>query len=864
MNKEENNFLAILASMETHRDEVQEAFKSRADSTGRLTAQGTSDMLDDLSVILSFDFENAKKFYSLENKKIPEDYNIKSLRFQEFIEILHLWIRQESQRYTDLAKSSFISGNSADRTKGMVDNAFRANTQGVTRSKTRLKTAVGLPPNYQANKKLLDDLVKEHRDEWKEIFTGRLMEEGQDRVAIFDIFNVLQEWFYLDQIDVMGRASDPEDFFQSLNSYKKLFSIAEEYYLNEKKISPVDFEIKEKMISFEECLEMLYHWIKTDEYVVLIDNRVKDEAGAVKKALLATIENYEQMFEDAKTEIEKQVLQTTIDTLYKKLEELETGIIKTERNKIDEAELKRRAQKRKRAFKEIFYFYCTQQINLGSAQTFDKLGRLTNTINLGTYKVLLKNFRLKIQHHKLVELYRKSAGQDENLSLEEFEDLMYKVALRAEIAGVEKVHETHYEIMKDYKPDSYKNDKTYKNFKEQDAKRREEEIVKTSIVNKAKAIYSEQKKRDDEKLEEIWEHLGLYNGEYKKKISMVRLPFDSHDKQNFRIPPESLTYKFRVKALEGKTVDEIRDEVNRRNELRYLIRELKGIEKSNLHQHKSVSPSKEPAYTTPSREPDGYGKKNAGKGRNRVPEFNKLTLKKIEQLLYGDVKRVDEDFNPHDLIDENDEEDNQYLGEYNLSVEKKQMRAENEAEKRKLDEYGKLKKVSKGFAINGKYGVKSLSPPRRMEIDTETYSVSTSNNYGNYAYNQTPQHYMNAYPPANMGLPRGVPQSTKNLKGPSYLDYDIHSQVNSMKSPKKPQSYIPYTANLGGSPGAYPPMYANSGNGYYHKSYSDYSHTLDRADQIENDMRRREQNTMNSVMNIQNHQMNKGLKAAKY
>ena len=176
------------------------------------------------------------------------------------------------------------------------------------------------------------------------------------------------------------------------------------YFSNEGKflpyiIGPIDFEIKEKMVTFEECIGILYYWIKSDEYVVLIDNRVKDEAGAVKKALLATIENYEQMFAEAKTEIEKQVLQTTIDTLYKKLDELENGIIKTDRPKIDPAELKRREQKRKKAFKEIFYFYCTQQINLGSAQTFDKLGRLTNTINLGTYRVMLKNFRLKIQHH---------------------------------------------------------------------------------------------------------------------------------------------------------------------------------------------------------------------------------------------------------------------------------------------------------------------------------------------------------------------------------------------------------------------------------------------------------------------------------
>ncbi len=253
--------------------------------------------------------------------------------------------------------------------------------------------------DHQANKKLLDELISKHRAQWREIYNDRLLEEGQETIAIFDCFNVLQECFYIDQIDLMERASDPEDFFQSVGSYKRLFSLAEDYFLNEKNASPIDFDIKEKTLTFDECLELLYYWIKSDEYVVLIDNRVKDDAGAVKKALLATIENYEQMLQDAKTEIEKQVLQTTVDTLYKKLEELENGVLESHEPKMSEAEKKRREQKRKRAFKEIFYFYCTQQINAGSAHTFDKLGRLTNTINLGTYKVMLKNFRLKMEHH---------------------------------------------------------------------------------------------------------------------------------------------------------------------------------------------------------------------------------------------------------------------------------------------------------------------------------------------------------------------------------------------------------------------------------------------------------------------------------
>lgn len=72
-----------------------------------------------------------------------------------------------------------------------------------------------------------------------------------------------------------------------------------------------------------------------------------------------------------------------------------------------------------------------------------------------------------------------------------------------------------------------------------------------------------------------------------------------------------------------------------------------------------------------------------------MPDVSKLTMKKVENIAYGDIRRVDEAFNPHDLIDENDEEDNMYLAEYNIRAEKKKIKEMDAAEKRKLDEYGR-------------------------------------------------------------------------------------------------------------------------------------------------------------------------------
>ena len=79
-----------------------------------------------------------------------------------------------------------------------------------------------------------------------------------------------------------------------------------------------------------------------------------------------------------------------------------------------------------------------------------------------------------------------------------------------ELVGEEKAHEPRPEIRKNYKPDSYKHDDTYKTWKQNDEKRREE--GRAEIIKKASTCYQNDPKRDAERLEEVWEHMGLYDG----------------------------------------------------------------------------------------------------------------------------------------------------------------------------------------------------------------------------------------------------------------------------------------------------------------------------------------------------------------
>ena len=71
------------------------------------------------------------------------------------------------------------------------------------------------------------------------------------------------------------------------------------------------------------------------------------------------------------------------------------------------------------------------------------------------------------------------------------------------------------------------------------------------------------------------------------------------------------------------------------------------------------------------------------------PEKNKLTLEKLENMHLDELTGgADENFNPSDLIDENDEDDLLYLAEYNLQPDKMLKERQDKADKKKIEEYG--------------------------------------------------------------------------------------------------------------------------------------------------------------------------------
>mmetsp|Transcript_1983 Transcript_1983/g.1834 ORF Transcript_1983/g.1834 Transcript_1983/m.1834 type:complete len:184 (+) Transcript_1983:503-1054(+) len=164
------------------------------------------------------------------------------------------------------------------------------------------------PPSYAKNKESMQNLLKRHKLAYYEKFKERVLEENEDCIAIQDYFIFLQECFYLDNIILIEEHQDgtKEDFFRSVNSYKRLFKIVELYYIRVKGAVKKQFNLKNVEISFDEAFNILDFWFKSSSNIKLANQRELLPIGEpVRKMLEDTIDKYQKMLADTTADIEK-------------------------------------------------------------------------------------------------------------------------------------------------------------------------------------------------------------------------------------------------------------------------------------------------------------------------------------------------------------------------------------------------------------------------------------------------------------------------------------------------------------------------------------------------------------------------------
>jgi len=195
-------------------------------------------------------------------------------------------------------------------------------------------------------------------------------------------------------------------------------------------------------------------------------------------------------------------------------------------------------------------------------------------------------------------------------------------------------------------------------------------------------------------------------------------------------------------------------------------------------------------------------------------------LEKLENLHYEDIKGLGDQFNPSDLIDDDDEDDGYYLAEYNLQADKIMKDRAQKQEKQKLEQYGALK---------------SKSPTKYAQIYEQKVGHGQIPTNGYY---QGPQKVSNSNSMQKKYL---MPESTKN---------DIRNQNYTYLSSEA--SDVNYLVS---------PVMNTKAN---RKSDSNKrgvmsTQIIDRANEIDYADRMKEQQRMKNLMQIQDNQIKKGM-----
>lgn len=142
-----------------------------------------------------------------------------------------------------------------------------------------------------------------------------------------------------------------------------------------------------------QCFDILDNWFKIDHNVKVYDDK---EQQSTIEGLLITISKYQTMLDNAQNPIEKQALKNTILSLYDKIENLSKSRENKDSEKSPRSYNEVREEKRIRALRDIFDFFCRKGLKIAKGFTFESINRHYSGMTLEKFSVMLKDFNIKL------------------------------------------------------------------------------------------------------------------------------------------------------------------------------------------------------------------------------------------------------------------------------------------------------------------------------------------------------------------------------------------------------------------------------------------------------------------------------------
>jgi hypothetical protein len=178
-------------------------------------------------------------------------------------------------------------------------------------------------------------------------------------IGTLDIFLVLRDILDEDQVTFTFEAGDEEDIFQKLNSVKLLQSVYDDYFFeyvrlnqtlwNNSKFIDVDLDTMWNLIRYSLDANLLN---------VTAKKVSKSSVDELKDQLEMTLRDYESKLQNCQSDLETQILNSTIDGIRMQLNELGKEQDKSMTTHVDN-----RKKIIDRNLKEVFKFYASIQLS---------------------------------------------------------------------------------------------------------------------------------------------------------------------------------------------------------------------------------------------------------------------------------------------------------------------------------------------------------------------------------------------------------------------------------------------------------------------------------------------------------------------
>jgi len=343
-----------------------------------------------------------------------------------------------------------------------------------------------------------------------------------------------------------------------------------------------------------------------------------------------------------------------------------------------------------KGLKEIFEFYCKQQLLIGKKATFEQLNTVLSNMNLGEFMKFCKDFNINLPSTKIKEVFKKTARMARELDFDLFKQVVQRIS---------------NEVI---------------NFKLQQLNN---QITKENKEKLLEEIQKLEKLTEEDRKKLLYEYMEINNpAKYKKKMVGMVLPFNTHDKES-RIPQESLNHRIKprptrnlalnsrghvlIKSKRQKLLQASLIEDNKRNSSKQLDEDTRkryakghsiimqskrrgsGTGKVTIRNHIQNDPKlhkeEENTKELTSIIEHKLRVKKSVRHKMNVKKPVELTWKLLTRLSYNDLNtEKDNDFLPEKILEEDDNADIEILKKLNDSPIKDKPLRHNRSEKSKV------------------------------------------------------------------------------------------------------------------------------------------------------------------------------------